>query len=126
MRDSWAFLLQTLTASGVAALLLIVKRMFQDKLSPRWQFAAWGILAMVLLVPAGLGGRYVLFNWPMLVEMAKSVQTGTFGTLTQVTAPVPLPADWSGDLFFAVYTAGVVWFLLRYAAAYIRLRRGLG
>ena len=100
--------------------------MFQDKLSPRWQFAAWGILAMVLLVPAGLGGRYVLFNWPMLVEMAKSVQTGTFGTLTQVTAPVPLPADWSGDLFFAVYTAGVVWFLLRYAAAYIRLRRGLG
>ena len=75
MRDSWAFLLQTLTASGVAALLLIVKRMFQDKLSPRWQFAAWGILAMVLLVPAGLGGRYVLFNWPMLVEMSRPVHS---------------------------------------------------
>ncbi len=34
MRDIWAFLLQTLTASGVAVLLLIVKAMFRDKLSP--------------------------------------------------------------------------------------------
>lgn len=53
MRDIWAFLLQTLTASGVAVLLLIVKAMFRDKLSPRWQFAVWGILGIILLLPAG-------------------------------------------------------------------------
>lgn len=40
MRDIWAFLLQTLTASGAAVLLLAVKAMFRDKLSPRWQFSA--------------------------------------------------------------------------------------
>ena len=64
MTDIWSFLLQTLTASGVAALLLILKAMFRDKLSPRWQFAAWGVLAVVLLLPAGRGGRYTLLNWP--------------------------------------------------------------
>lgn len=39
MFDLWAFLLQTLTASGVAALLLLLKALFQDKLPPKWQFA---------------------------------------------------------------------------------------
>ncbi len=63
MTDLWGFLLQTLTASGAAVLLLVVKAMFRDKLPPRWQFAAWGVLGLVLL-PAGLGGRYALLNWP--------------------------------------------------------------
>ena len=85
MTDIWSFLLQTLTVSGVAALLLVVKAMFRDKLSPRWQFAVWGVLAVILLLPAGRGGRYVLLNWPMLVEALKSAVTGDFGTLTHVT-----------------------------------------
>ncbi|MDE7262795.1 MAG: M56 family metallopeptidase [Oscillospiraceae bacterium] len=129
MRDIWAFLLQTLTASGVAALLLAVKAMFRDKLSPRWQFSAWGILAVMLMIPAGLGGRYVLVNWPLYVETAKSVLTGEFGTLAKVTAPVPLPSlaplhtveDW---LFF-FYTAGAVLLLIRYVASYVCLRLAL-
>lgn len=62
MTDIWSFLLQTLTASGVAALLLVIKALFRDKLSPRWQFAVWGILGAMLLVPAGFRGRYVLLN----------------------------------------------------------------
>ena len=51
MADIWSFLLQTLTASGVAALLLLVKAMFRDKLPPRWQFAVWSILGVVVLLP---------------------------------------------------------------------------
>ena len=101
MTDLWGFLLQTLTVSGAAALLLAVKAVFRDKLSPRWQAAAWGVLGLVLLVPAGWGGRYVLINWPWLVETAKTLLTGTY-TLTAVSAPIPLPpaaaprtwADW--------------------------------
>ena len=50
MTDIWAFLLQTLTASGAAVLLLVVKAMFRDKLPPRWQFAAWGALGLVASV----------------------------------------------------------------------------
>ena len=57
MTDLWSFLLQTLTASGAAVFLLVVKALFRDKLSPRWQFGIWGLLALVLLLPAGAGGR---------------------------------------------------------------------
>ena len=129
MRDIWSFFLQTLTASGVAVLLLVVKAMFRDKLSPRWQFSAWGILAMVLLLPAGLGGRYVLVNWPLYVETARSAFTGEFGALAKVAAPVPLPSlsplrsveDW---LFF-LYVAGAALHLLRYIISYVCLRMAL-
>ena len=130
MTDFWSFLLQTLTASGVAALLLCVKAMFRDKLSPRWQFAIWGVLGLVLLLPAGRGGRYVLLNWPMWVEALKSALTGQFGTLTRVTAPVPLPPsappgtvfDW---LYWIYVLGAAVLLVLRYAASYIRLRLAL-
>ncbi len=125
MGDFWAFLLQTLTASGAAVLLLIVKAMFRDKLSPRWQFAVWGILALVLLIPAGLWGRYALLNWPMWVEALKTLLTGSY-TLTRVIAPIPLPSltvpatvfDW----LYLIYVLGVLFLLGRYLFSYIRLR----
>ena len=94
MTDLWSFLLQTLTASGAAALLLAVKALFRDKLSPRWQFGVWGVLALVLLLPAGGGGRYALFNWPLWVESAKTALTGDY-SLTRVLAPIPLPLGWA-------------------------------
>lgn len=128
MTDLWGFLLQTLTASGVAALLLVVKAMFRDKLSPRWQFAVWGILGAVMLVPAGFGGRYVLVNWPWLVEAAKSILTGDY-SLTRVTAPIPLPPSGApasvAEWLYVIYAAGVLVFLLRYIASYVRLRLAL-
>ncbi len=126
MADLWAFLLQTLTASGAAALLLAVKAVFRDKLSPRWQFAVWGVLGLVLLMPAGLGGRYVLFNWPLVVETARSALTGEYGALARVTAPVPLPrltlpgtaAEW----LYLIYVGGAALLLARNLASYLRLR----
>ena len=130
MSDIWSFLLQTLTASGAAAVLLAVKRMLRDKLSPRWQFAVWGVPALVLLLPAGRGGRYVLVNWPLAVEFLRSLLTEEFGTLAHVSAPVPLPhfagpprtgAEW----IYAVYVAGAAVLLLRYALSYLRLRLAL-
>ena len=128
MRDIWGFLLQTFTASGVAVLLLIVKRMFQDKLPPQWQFSIWGILGLVLLIPAGLSGRYVLINWPWLVETAKTVIAGDYG-LTRVVAPIPMPplaapataAQW----LYCLYLAGVLALLARYVISYILLRLAL-
>lgn len=128
MGDIWAFLLQTLTASGVAVLLLIVKAMFRDKLSPRWQFAVWGILGVVLLLPAGFGGRYVLLNWPAFVEVIKTALTGSY-VLTQVTAPIPLPGisapttlwDW----LYWIYVLGAGLLLVRYLFSYFCLRRAL-
>lgn len=124
MFDIWAFLLQTLTASGVAVLLLIVKAMFRDKLPPKWQFGIWGILVLVLLIPAGLGGRYVLFQWPVLVELLKSLLAGEY-TITRVLFPIPVVnriPETVWDWVFAVYAVGVLAHLLNYTASYIRLR----
>lgn len=124
MFDIWSFLLQTLTASGVTALLLVVKWMFQDKLPPKWQFAIWGILGISLLIPAGILGRYVLFNWPLIVELLKSVLSGDY-TITRVLFPFPALVSapqtlW--DWVFVVYVLGVAVHLVRYAVSYIRLR----
>lgn len=129
MTDIWSFLLQTLTASGVAALLLAVKAMFRDKLPPRWQFAVWGVLALALLFPAGWGGRYVLVNWPVFVEAARSALTGEFGVSTHVAAPVPLPSLAAprsvADVLYLIYLAGAAALMVRYVTSYIRLRLAL-
>ena len=111
MTNLWAFLLQTLYVAGVGLLLLAIKTLLKDKLSPRWQFAVWGILGLILLLPAGFWGRYALLNWPMWVEAAKTALTGSY-TLTRVTAPIPLPQfaapatlwDW----LYWVYVLGVI------------------
>ena len=125
MADIWSFLLQTLTASGVAALLLIVKALFRDKLTPRWQFAIWGILGITLLIPAGLGGRYVLFNWSLVVESLRTFLTGAYA-FTRVTLPFPVPGlvrpESPEDWLYLVYFLGAVFCLGRYALAYLRLR----
>ena len=125
MRDIWAFLLQTLTVSGTATLLLIVKSMFRDKLSPRWQFSVWGILGIILLLPAGFWGKYTLFNWPFLVETTKTLLTGSY-TLTRVRFPFPLlPSDVPETLYdwlFLFYLIGVIGMLLHYLTAYVHLR----
>ena len=129
MTDLWSFLLQTLTASGAAAFLLVVKYLFRDKLSPRWQFGIWGLLALVLLHPAGQGGRYVLLNWPLWLETLKTALTGDY-SLIRVIAPIPLPAPLGGpqtplDVLYFVYVAGVVLLLAWYALTYLRLRLAL-
>ncbi len=129
MTDIWSFLLQTLTGSGVAALLLVLKAMFRDKLSPRWQFAVWGVLAMVLLLPAGFQGRYVLVNWPFLVELCRSFFIGEYGALARVTVPVPLPVLEAprtlGEWLFVLYGVGVGALLFWYVLSYVRLRLAL-
>ncbi len=126
MLDIWAFLLQTLTVSGAAALILLLKALFKDKLPPKWQFAVWGVLGIICLVPAGIGGRYTLFNWRVAVEALKS----TFGdySFTRVFFPLPVltsaPAT-AAEWIFAVYFLGVLVHLLVYAVSYVRLRRVL-
>ena len=88
MFDIWSFLLQTLTVSGVAALILLIKALFKDKLPPKWQFAVWSVLGLMMLIPAGLFGRYALFRWQIPIEMIKS----WFGvySFTRVLFPFPI------------------------------------
>ena len=124
MFDIWGFLLQTLSVSGVAALILVVKALFKDKLPPKWQFAVWGVLGLTMLIPAGIGGRYTLFRWQLVVEVIKS----WFGeySFTQIWFPLPIItkmpttiAEW----IFAAYTVGILAHIIKYVISYLNLKK---
>ncbi len=126
MFDIWGFLLQTLTASGVAILIIIIKTLFKDKLPPKWHFAVWGVLGIMLLVPAGLGNRYTLFHWQVVVELIKGI-VGEHG-FSRVLFPIPIVKsipETVTEWIFALYVLGVFASVLRYGVSYIRLRAAL-
>lgn len=131
MTNLWAFLLQTLYVTGVGLLLLAIKTLLKDKLSPRWQYAVWSVLALRILLPAYTGKYYVLLPLPLWVETAKvmvephwaSAYTNVYEA-TQVTSPIPwltgAPVSLS-DWLFLLYVVGVVVTLLWYLLSWIRL-----
>lgn len=123
MFDIWGVLLQTLTASGVAVLLLVIKALFKDKLPPKWHFAIWGVLGIMILIPAGFNGRYTLFHWQLVVEVIKS-WVGDY-SFTQVLFPIPILTTIPKTIvqwIFAGYILGVIVHIIKYLASYIRLR----
>ena len=126
MDNLWSFLYQTLAVSVAAAVLLIAKWLFLDKLSPRWQYGVWAILA--LLVP---GGQVVLEEARMAAEGRLSSALTDLYTPAAVTAPVPLfphglPAPGSvTDVLFYLYAAGVLLLALWFFLSYLRLRAAL-
>ena len=123
MFDIWAFLLQTLTASGVAVLLIVIKALFKDKLPPRWHFAVWGILGIMILIPAGFNGRYTLFHWQLVVEIIKS-WVGDY-SFTRIIFPIPILTDTPKTVLqwiFAGYVLGVIIHVIIYLTSFIRLR----
>lgn len=98
--------------------LLVLKSIFRDKLPPKWQFAIWSVLGLVLIVPAGTGGRHVLFNWPLVVEILRSSLAGDF-QVTCVRFPFPvlkpeLPQTF-WDWIFVAYVLGIMKFTLKSA-----------
>ena len=123
MYDIWGFLLQTLTLSGAALLIIIVKALFRDKLPPKWQFAVWGVLGLMMLIPAGIFGRYSLFRWQLAVGIVKS-RFGDY-SFTKVWHPIPIISELPqtlADWIFVIYVLGVTVFLIGYAVSYLRLR----
>ena len=132
MTNLWGVLLQTCSVSLVAGLLLGLKRVWKQTLSPRWQSALWGILAVRILFPVTMTGKFLLLPLPFWVETLKTVVEGhlsssytSFYEMTQVTAPIPwiagLPSSVT-DWLFLLYSFGVGVMLLRYLLAYLRLR----
>ncbi|MCD7920080.1 MAG: M56 family metallopeptidase [Clostridiales bacterium] len=132
MTSLWAFLLQTLSVSAAAVLLLAVKRLFADKLSPRWQYGVWCLLALRVLLPVSTS-RDTLLPLPVWVEAVKTAAEQHLSSAysapyapVSVAAPVPrltaTPRSVT-DWLFVLYTVGVILSLLWYALSYVRLRR---
>ena len=140
MENIWMFLQQTAAASLVALFLLILQRIFLDKLSPRWQYGVWFVLLLRLLVPAGFGGRPTVLDVTFWVETLRTrVELGlnsaysTPFAASLPAAPVPLlpagaPASWT-DWAFLIYCAGVVlwaaWFVVSAVRLSLRVRDGV-
>ena len=132
MENLWSFLYQTLTVSLTAGILLLLKRIFRDKLSPRWQYGMWSVLALRILIPAD-SSRSLCFPFALLLEMLKTrVERLMNSAYTVQWMPVnvrhPLPVITGiprsiTDVLFVLYAAGVMVCLLRYFTSYLRLRR---
>lgn len=152
MSNIWEFLLQTATVSLAAALLLLLKKLFEDKLPPRWQYTVWFLLALRILLPAATRNRYILLPLPVWIETLKAATEQNLSSLfsapfdpVHLTSGLPWPAlsvqsayHLSGgmpqpasllanlsitDWLFLVYIAGVLVGMARYIVSYIRLRR---
>lgn len=131
MTTIWGFLVQTITVSLVAALLLVVKELLADKLSPRWQYGIWGVLALRIVLPVSMA-RSVILPVPLWVEMWKGMVEKNLHsayaavyTPTSIQWPIPILNNRSQsitDWLFVIYTAGVVAVLLWYLVSYLRLR----
>lgn len=108
-----------------------LKKIFEDKLSPKWQYCIWTLLAIRILVPVNLGS-YILPPVALWMEMLKAgVEKLVSSVYTYVYEPIilhhvfPLITDApqsATDWLFVIYSAGVLFFLLKYLIAYIRLR----
>lgn len=132
MTNLWAFLLQTLTASLAAGLLLLLKYLMEDKLSPRWQYGIWGLLGLRLLIPA-FPNRWVIFPLPLGLELVRGkVESGLSSAYTSLNQPLGIisPLPWvTGaprsitDWLFCLYLAGVLFFWGRTLFRWARLGR---
>ena len=134
MTNIWEFLLQTMEVSLTAAILLLVKWLFKDKLSPRWQYAVWILLAAKILLPARLIGRYLSVTLAACLEIVKVTAEGGISSaycdqwvpIGQSSSVIPYVTQGPvsvTDCLFLIYIVGVLACLLWYGLSYLRLRR---
>lgn len=131
MSNIWEFLYQTVSAGVTAVLLLVVRRMFDGRLSARFMCFSWSVLILRILVPASVT-RDTAFPLGFWAEYIKSVcekrLSSAYSSETQVISVIsPFPyitgaAKSVTDVIFLVYAAGALAFLLFHAVSYARLR----
>lgn len=133
MFNIWGLLLFTINTSLVALLILILKHLFKDLLSARWQYGVWSMLILRMLVPS-VPSRYVFLPVGKYVEMLKAFaerglssaytdiysMIGTTLKLPESLAPVSV-TDW----LFIAYCLGVLMSFAWYMISYQKLRSAL-
>lgn len=131
MVNIWEFLLQTISVSLVAGLILIVKNIFKDKLTPRWQYGIWGLLILRIFLPVK-ADKLVLLPFGVYLEMLKSYVESFLSSAythpliaTEPSSTIPYISSAPKsitDILFIIYILGVVAFLCFYLFSYIKLR----
>lgn len=131
MYNIWSFFLQTISVSLVVGLILLLKYLFADKLSPRWQYSVWILFCIRVLIPVNLI-HYIIPQISHWVETAKALcEKNLLSNYTAVYEPIQLhhvipmftqAPESITDWLFVIYGIGIVVCLLRYLFSYIRLR----
>lgn len=132
MTNIWGFLMQTIEVSLVAVLLLVMKRIFQDKLSPRWQYGIWSLLVISLLVPVGYFGSFILPTIRIFIEATKTmIESGLHSQYIHSYEVIRnfMVLPWIDrypqsitDYLFIIYVIGMIICLIMYFARYWSLK----
>ena len=132
MNNIWEFLVMSFTVSIAAGLLLIIKTLLGDKLTPRWQYGIWSLLALRMLIPVAVSNRYILVPVPLWIETLKALCESHLSSAYS-QAFFPLESPWFlpiisyaphsiTDWLFVIYIAGVALSLLLCLVSYVKLR----
>ncbi len=131
MTSIWAFLNQTAAVSLVAGILLLIKALLNDKLSPRWQYGICTIIALRIMLPVQLG-KGIFMPLQLILEVIKAnAEKGLASAYSKAYEPAKVQHIFpiiSGkpnsvtDWIFLGYAVGVLVFLLWYLISYIRLQ----
>lgn len=131
MTNIWGFLLQTVSVSLTVLLLLFIKYILKDKLSARFQYLVWCVLALRILIPASIM-RTNLIPISLTLEAFKSLceksLSSVYSTrfepisLSSVFPVITERPESITDILFCIYAAGIALFLIYYLLAYLRLR----
>ncbi len=132
MNNIWSFLVQTLSVSVVALLLLFIKGIMADKLSPRWQYSIWCLLALRIVIPVA-SNQNIFLPVPVWVEMLKtwvesnlsSSYSSVFSvSRTSMVIPFITKAPESvTDWLMIIYIIGIAVTLIKYVTSYVKLRK---
>lgn len=131
MVNIWEFILQTVSVSLVAILLLITKRIFLDKLTPRWQYGIWFLLVIRIVLPVR-ASKLVILPFGFYLEIFKTYAEGKLGSAYTEPFAATEPSDIIPrintapesvtDVLFIIYIIGIVVCLVFYLISYIKLR----
>ncbi len=132
MNNIWSFLVQTLSVSVVALLLLFLKGVMADKLSPRWQYSVWCLLALRIIIPVA-SNQNIFLPVPVWVEMLKTTVESNLSSayssafsVSQNSMVIPFITEAPEsitDWLMVVYIVGVLVTLIKYVVSYIKLRK---
>lgn len=122
----------TLTVSLASGLILVLKALLRDKLTPRWQYGIWSLLALRMMIPVAVSNRYILVPIPLWIETLKALCESRLSS-AYAQAFVPLESPWFlpmissvphsiTDWLFVIYIASVATSLLLCLVSYVKLR----
>ncbi len=133
MTNIWGFVVQTAEITVMAGIIIFLKTIMKDKLSARWQYGIWTIMAAACLWPAGLYNRYIFRYVQVFIQSCKTLTeqklNSVFTSADKVVynkSALPMitgrPQSIT-DILFVIYVAGILFLAAKYAFSYFRLQK---